>query len=211
MLERVSAAAGRSGAQRVFLRLPAGCALLDAARRAGYFPAHYETLMVSQRSDSAPGRVQQWENPPRQASRRDEYDLFRLYSAAVPSQVRRLAGVTFDQWRDSRERGPGRAREYVLDGERRLAGRLSVGRRGANGWLQAMAPPGAGDAPATLAAFGLERLAGARRVRALVPEYQPDLLRALRWLGFADGGEYVVCISTTAQAVRLTRGAEAAA
>ena len=123
--------------------------------------------------------------------------------------MRRLAGVTFDQWRDSRERGPGRAREYVLEGERGLTGRLSVGHRGANGWVQAMAAPEAGDASATLAALGLERLAGARRVCSLVPEFQPDLLRALRGMGFTDGGEYVVCIRTTASPVRLAEGAEA--
>ena len=129
----------------------------------------------------------------------------------MPSQVRRLAGVTFDQWRDSRERGSGRAREYVLEGERGLTGCLRVGRRGANGWLQAISAPGAGDALATLAAFGLERLAGARWVRALVPEFQPDLLRALRGMGFTEAGEYLVCIRMTALAVRLTRGAEAPA
>ncbi len=185
VLERVSAEAGRAGAQRVFLRLPAECELLGAARRAGYFPVCHETLLVSGQPNVPAGRSERRGTPLREASRQDEYDLFRLYSASVPSQVRRLAGVTFDQWRDSREHGPGRAREYVLEGERGLAGWLRAGRRGANGWIQAMTPPDAGDATATLAASGLERLTGARRVRALVPEYQPDLRRALAGMGFA--------------------------
>ena len=211
VLERVSAEAGRSGAQRVFLRLPAECPLLGAARRAGYFPVYHETLLVGEQPNVSTVCSERSGAAPREASRRDEYDLFRLYSAAVPSEVRRLAGVTFDQWRDSWERGPGRAREFVLESEHGLAGRLSVGRRGANGWLRATSAPDAEDVSATLAAFGLERLAGARRIRALVAEFQPDLQRALRSTGFAPGPEYVTCIRTTASPVRLASGAEARA
>ena len=214
VLERVSAEAGRSGAQRVFLRLPAECALLGAARRSGYFPVYRETLLVAGRSDVVPDRPERREMTLREAARQDDYGLFRLYNAAVPPGVRRLAGVTFDQWRDSRERGPGRTREYVLEGEHGLAGWLRVGRRGANGWLQAMAAPAAAaqrDATAPLAAFGLDRLAGARQARALVAEYQPDLVSALTDMGFAPGPEYVVCIRTTASPARLAGRAEAPA
>lgn len=211
VLERVSAEAGRSGAQRVFLRMPVECELLGAARRAGYFPVYHETLLVGGRPSVPTAGSERRDVAPREASRRDEYDLFRLYSAAAPSEVRRLAGVTFDQWRDSRERGPGRSVEYVLESQRGLAGRLSVGRKGADGWLRASSAPDAGDASATLAAFGLERLAGARRIRALVAEFQPELQRALRETGFTPGPEYVVCIRTTASAVRLASGAEAPA
>ncbi len=211
VLERVSSEAGRSGAQRVFLRLPAECELLGAARRAGYFPVYHETLLVGGQPNVPKVRSERSGAVPREASQRDEYDLFRLYSAAAPSEVRRLAGVVFDQWRDSRERGPGRAREYVLEGERGLAGWLKVGRRGADGWLRATSAPDAGDASVALSAFGLERLAGARRIRALVADFQPDLLRALKEMGFAPGPEYVMCIRTTATAVRLASGAEAPA
>ena len=211
VLERVSAEAGRSGAQRVFLRLSAECDLLGAARRAGYFAIYHETLSVLNQPNVLRDQTERRGTAPREVSRRDEYDLFRLYNATVPAQVRRLAGVTFDQWRDSREHGPGRVREYVLEGERGLAGGLRVGRRGANGWLHIVMAPGAENASAILAAFGLERLAGARRVRALVAEFQPDLQRVLRGVGFAPVCEYVVCIRRTALAVRLTGGAEAPA
>ena len=211
VLERVSAAAGRSGAQRLFLRLPAESDLLGAARRAGYFAIYHETLLVLEQPNVPRDRSERRGKAPRDASRRDEYDLFRLYNAAVPAQVRRLAGVTFDQWRDSRALGPGRTREFVQDGEHGLAGWLSVGRRGTNGWLRLTAAPGADDAPTTLAAFGLERLAEPRHVRVLVAEFQPDLQRALVAVGFAPVCEYVVCICTTASAVRLAGGAEAPA
>ncbi len=209
VLERVSAEAVRAGAERVFLRLPADCILLDAARRSGYFPAYYETLMRSQPSVLAPDAAGPRTTSPRDASGPDEYGVFRLYNAAVPPVVRRLAGVTFGQWRDSRERGPGRAREYVLEGDRALEGWLRVGRKGANGWMQAMLAPASMDAAATLAVFGLERLAGARSIVALVAEYQADLRRALGELGLAPGAEYVVCIRTMASSVRLAAGAEA--
>ena len=211
VLEWVSAEAARAGAERVFLRLPADCILLDAARRSGYFPAYYETLMRSQPPELAPVPAGPRATDPREASRPDEYGVFRLYNAAVPPVVRRLAGVTFDQWRDSRERGPGRTREYVLEGDRALEGWLRVGRKGANGWMQATLAPASRDAATTLAAFGLERLAGARSVCSLVAEYQPDLRRALGELGLAPGAEYVVCIRTMASTVRLAAGAEARA
>ena len=211
VLEWVSAEAARAGAERVFLRLPADCILLDAARRSGYFPAYYETLMRSQPPELAPVPAGPRATDPREASRPDEYGVFRLYNAAVPPVVRRLAGVTFDQWRDSRERGPGRGREYVLEGDRALEGWLRVGRKGANGWMQGTLAPASMDAALTLAAFALEQLAGARSVCSLVPEYQPDLRRALGELGMAPGAEYVVCIRTMASTVRLAAGAEARA
>ncbi len=211
VLERVTAEAGRSGAERVFLRLPADCSLLDAAQRSGYFPAYHETLMRARQTEIAPGPTGTWATTPREGSRPDEYGVFRLYNAAVPPGVRRFAGVTFDQWRDSRERGPGRTREYVLEGDRGLDGWLRVGRRRANGWLQATLSPASRDAATTLAAFALERLSGARSVFALVAEYQPDLRRALGEVGMAPCAEFVVCIARTASTVRLTAGAEARA
>lgn len=211
VLERVSAEAGRSGAQRVFLRLPVECALLGAARRAGYFPVYHETLLVGGRPNVPTGRTERRGAAPREASRQDEYDLFRLYGASAPSEVRRMAGVTFDQWRDSRERGPGRAREYVLETQRGLTGRLRVGRSGPNGWLEATCAPGSVDAATSLVCFGSARLAGARRIRALVAEFQPDLLSAMSAMDFASGPEYVMCIRTTASPVRLASGAEAPA
>ena len=165
--------------------------------------------MRTRLSDMAPGPTGTWATTPREASRPDEYGVFRLYNAAVPPGVRRFAGVTFDQWRDSRERGPGRTREYVLEGDRGLDGWLRVGRRGANGWLQATLSPASRDAAATLAAFALERLTGARGVFALVAEYQADLRRALGELGMTPCAEFVMCIARTASTVRLAAGAEA--
>ena len=211
VLERVAAEVGRSGAERVFLRLPADCTLLNAVRRAGYFPAYYETLMRAQPPVVAPSASAPEAASPRDASRPDEYGVFRLYNSSVPPGVRRLAGVTFDQWQDSRERGPGRGRDYVLEGDRGPEGWLSVGRKGAAGWVQAMLAPAANDAAATLAAFGLERVAGARSVSSLVAEYQPDWGRALGEVGMAPVAEYVVCVLTMGSTVRLASGVGARA
>ena len=159
----------------------------------------------------APGGDGPRTTSPRDALRSDEYHLFRLYNSVVPPGVRRLAGVTFDQWRDSRERGAGRGREYVLEGDRGLEGWLRVGRRGADGWMQAMLAPGSEGAAVALAASGLRRLAGARSVCALVAEYQPDLRRALGELGLTSDAEFVVCVRTMGSTVRLAAGAGARA
>ena len=211
VLEQVAVEAGGAGAERVFLRLPADCTLLDAARRSGFFPVFLETLMRGRPPALAPDAAGPEATSPRDASRLDEYGMFRLYNAAIPPDVRRLAGVTFDQWRDSRERGAGREREYVLEGEHGLDGWLKVGRRGADGWMQAMLAPGSEGAAVALAASGLGRLAGARSVCALVVESQPDWGRALGELGMAAEADFVVCVRTMASTVRLAGGVGARA
>ena len=209
LLEHISSQAARAGAERVFLRMDVDSPGQTAARRSGFFPIYREVLMELFRAGSNSHDAN--ESPLREVSRQDEYGLFRLYSAAVPPDVRRVTGMTFDQWRDSRARPAGRSREYALDGERGLRGWLRVGRVRGQAYMQAMAVPSERSAADELAAFGLARTADARGALALAPEYEAALLTTLRDNGFVVRRRFVVSARRLAVAVpaRAAAGAPA--
>ena len=209
LLEHASSQAARAGAERVFLRMDVDSPWQTAARRSGFFPIYREVLTELPRADA--NRHDAIASPLREVSRQDEYALFRLYSAAVPPDVRRVVGMTFDQWRDSRERAPGRSREHVLDGERGLRGWLRVGRVRGQGYLQAMAGPSERGAANALAAFALAQTADARNVLALAAEYEAPLLTELRDRGFVARRRFVMSARRLAVAVPARAAASAPA
>ena len=97
LLEAVAAYAGRRGGQRVILRLPVESPFLAQVRRAGFVPCVRETLYHTDRCPSIPLPT----SPSlRKRQPSDDYPLFRLYNAAVPSQVRATQAMTLDQWQD---------------------------------------------------------------------------------------------------------------
>ena len=84
LLDRAVATAGSDGAHRLFLRLSTASPALEQARRHGFVVVTEETLFgVSQPlpMDTPPHRA-------RRRTRADDHALFRLYSQAVPQEVR---------------------------------------------------------------------------------------------------------------------------
>ena len=215
LLESAAAGAGSYGGERVFLRVEADSPVIPTARLAGYFPSHRETVYrgTAGRRDShiAIGRsLFDADSHLRSLRPDDDHALFRLYNAATPVKVRQLVGMTLDQWASSHERGPGRARESVLQIAHPSTRMYVEG--DVNGWLRASARFGTGSLAVRLhpdyevltpevVESGLRRLKGTRTVLAIVEEYAPRFATALERLGFETQRECVVLVKSVAQRV----------
>ena len=199
LLEGCVSHAGSRGGERVFLRLRSGSAA-PAAARAGFVPAFTEE--VFRRSTAlVPGS-----GGPSLALRpvlpADDYGLFRLHTAALPPEVRAAGGLTFEQWRDARERPSGAAREYVR--EERDSVRCWLRLEQAGGLLTVDAVPHPDDA------WAADRLIGDTAVLArghtsaawIVPSYAPALAAALQQRGWAASERYAVLVRPVALPVR---------
>jgi hypothetical protein len=179
LVNAVTGAAFLRGAQQVSARILAQDPLGEELRRAGLFPSRSETLY------RALGTGRPKRRPPgvRPKTAADEHGLFRLYSAATPSEVRALEGMTLDQWAASKWACSGRfisASEYVLETGSVVAGWLRVvNRRLGTADLTVMLSPERSYAEAAaLLKFGLSRVPEGRPVNLLVPEYEIATQRA---------------------------------
>ena len=202
LLERAAAGAGSHGAERVFLRVETDSPVLQAARLAGYFPSHIETVYVGVAGNREPSHsLFDADSHLRDRRSDDNHALFRLYNAATPVKVRQLVGMTFDQWASSPEQAPGRPYEGVLQVEDDVQGWLRTSARSGKGSLAVRLRPDYDALMPEVVEAGLRRLHGTRTVFAIVEEYAPRLATALEGLGFEAQGEYVVLVKSVARRV----------
>ena len=206
LLEGCVAHVGSRGGERLFLRMPQhGRAPQDGetegpARRAGFVPAFTEEVF-RRHAATVPGS----DGPLlglRPTLPADDYGLFRLYCAALPTEVRAAGGLTFEQWRDARERAAGTVREYVReDGE---AVRCWLRLEQASGELivDAMLHPDEEWAAERL--IGDAGLLAWRHARAtwIVPSYAPALSAALLRRGWTASERYAMWVRPVALPVR---------
>jgi hypothetical protein len=205
LLDRVSQTAASFGAERVFLRLRADDSLVDSARTSGYYPRFREVLyrdgfpFLTMKAGVARDAVRRRVRP---AGPADQIELFRLYCASTPSEVRQVVGMSFDQWRASREDCGGRRAELVLEGDSGLEAWLLAAKRGRAGLMEAMARPGDNPALAQLVNAGVETLASVGSRFFLVTEYQEHLGAVLEHMGFQPQAEYVTLVRSLAITVK---------
>ncbi len=214
LLEETAAAAASRGAERVYLRLEPDDPVVDAARLCGFFPCTRETLYRGSplQGDSRTGSLFDADSRLREKEPRDDYGLFRLYNASTPVSVRMLVGMTFDQWKASRERPAGRCSERVFEGADAIRGWVRTARRRSDGHLSVMLHADDRVVMQDVTDAGLRGLAGARAVYCLVPEYDTALATALEARGFEPVGQFVTLVKTTAKtANQLERGRSALA
>lgn len=134
LLEGLTQYAGSRGAERVMLRVPAGYNVAQTARRSGFFPYFEEVLLCGSGAwgtSSSPGRSETVGLRPRVPH--EEYAVFQLYSASTPSSVRTGLGMTFEQWKDSRDRGHG-VKEEVYERAGGIGAWLASGPSGLSPW-----------------------------------------------------------------------------
>ena len=207
LLEGLSRYAGSMGAERVFLRIPFGSPLAQIARRTGFFPYFNESLL------QGGGRSNQWSRGGKLGMRprfsHEEHEVFQLYSASTPGQLRVGLGMTFHQWRDSRDgRGPQLWEEvYVRDGKIRAwlgldSPRLSTLWRSLGSepvLMRLMVHPDEVDVLPVLLDHALAR---AGDQIWLVPGYQEVLKKLLIHRGFKEVAHYSMLIKTTAAEVK---------
>lgn len=185
LLGRMTAGVAKLGAERVFLRLDAGSPLVDIARAAGFFPYVEETLYVRAAAGPAPAAA----SGVRPREKGDLWGLFHLYNRVAPGSVRAVEGLTLREWQAAQEGWGGRSGDLVLEVNGVIEAWLRLA-RGPVGRLWVLASPACQDMEAIIGA-GLERLAGAQRLQALVPCYSATLAGALARAGFQEAGRFV--------------------
>ena len=200
------------GAEKVFIRTLREDPLVDAARVSGYFPRLPEVLYtrVSEHRSSNAATDNDASITPK--SPVEEHDLFRLYNATTPSEVRYGIGMTIDQWQASRERPRGKLHEYVWRSEdHHVAGWILIARKGNEGYLSVTVHPDFESNTEALVDYALERLKGVKSLYAVVPEYQVALKRVLEERGFTATSDLVTLVkSTTISVTDSTRSRVAA-
>jgi hypothetical protein len=198
LLDQMTQAAGKSGAEKIFLRLPIGSYSEQAALRCGF--ARYQRERVYRRERIAlaaamPAAL-------RRRTKADAYPLFQLYNAVTPQEVRRHEAATLAEWNAAQERlGPRRTQHWVLPGEGGgLAGWLQLAADGDIGRFQAT---GDHDALDALLDAAEARLASRKALYTVAAAHQDGVCRRLELRGYQAGDEYGVLVRRTTRPVRV--------
>jgi hypothetical protein len=195
LLDQMTEAAGKSGAMRVFLRLPAASESEVASSRGGFTPYVRERVYAR---TIAEGQTRQQPEGIRRRAKADPYPIFQLYSTVVPAEVRRIEGMTFGEWSASQE-SIGRTTQYVIENGGRIDGWLRVAGDGDIGRFDLHATPAVLD---TLIEAALAKVSNRERAVTIVPEYQVELASRLERLGFEPEEEYTVLSRRTVRPIK---------
>ncbi len=195
LLDRIVDAAGRSGALKVFLRLRDDSVAREPACRAGFQPYRRETVY---RRAISPGDPPRAPDRLRRRAKADHYPIFQLYTQLVPAEVRRLEGMTFEEWLAAQE-SLGRTAQYVLPHDGRIAGWLRLAGDGDLGRFDLV---GDGRVLDALIDGALTKLANRKTAIAAVPEHQPLLAQRLAARGFDVGESYVIMARRTVRPIK---------
>jgi hypothetical protein len=195
LLDQITAAAGRSGAMKVFVRLPRGSEIEQAAARCGFLPYLRERVY---RRPVDKGARHSLPDGLRRREKADPYRVFQLYTDMTPPDVRRVEGMTFGEWMAVQE-SLGRATQYVIEGDGRIRGWLRVAGDGSLGRFDLFAAHADLD---DLIDAAMAKIANREWMYALVPEYQAGLAGRLEALGFEAADEFTVLSRRTVRTVR---------
>ena len=193
LVERLTTHAGYRGAERVVLRVPAGCPVEDVARRAGFFPQVRERLLEREggRAISKPTELADL----RPVQSHQEFAVFQLYCASTPASARSATGVTFDQWKDFMEPVRGKLAEVCYQQGGRISAWLRMSRIGDAIHPQLMVRP---DATHLLPGLLDYAMSFKGKQLWLVPHYNETLDRMLMERGFKVVGEYSTLVKPIA-------------
>jgi hypothetical protein len=202
LLEYATAQAGKDGAHKLFLRLPAGHKLLHSALESGFQAYQEETLFV--RKTAMNGNTQP--DGLREVSASDSYPAFRLYCEAVPEAIRRFEAATFDEWHAAQERhwhknGP----HLVLERDGRLHAQVRACRLPQGLMLDLLLDSASrDDLPALVYAVVRASGADSESLLVLLPQFA-GLDAALEAAGFSRHEDYVSLVRRTAKPLALPR------
>lgn len=198
LLDQITRATGKSGALRIFVRLPASTDTSEVVMRCGFAPYQTEVTYSKQISADAPSAAAECL---RRRAKSDLYGLFRLYNALVPHHVRCAEAMTFAEWSAAQER-LGKAAQYVLECDGAIRGWMRIARDGDVARFDLL---GEHDAIDGLVDAALARAAGCRTVHTIVPAHETALRGRLERLGFTEGDEYTVMARRTVRFAKAPR------
>lgn len=195
LLSAITQAAIEKRCQRIFLRLQREDPLVDVARKGGFFPRVPETLYAGRPATGAE-QISGSNNcePLSEETPVDAHDLFRLYNAATPSEVRYAVGMTMDQWASSRERPRRRSSAYVMRRQDVAIGSIRTSRMLSKSWLEASAHPDHQRCMPLMVKYGLEQLGTCKSAYCMLPDYQVDLTCILVDSGFRQVSDYITLV-----------------
>ena len=197
VLDGLARSAASGGGEAIFLRLAREDPLIDTARLSGFFPCLPETLFSRRLDGSA--HHNPTPSPPagvRHKTAVDEHELFRLYNATTPAEVRQLSGMTFDRWSASRERFVCESDEWVLEDRGAIVGWLKQSRRRETTLLNIDAHPDHEECVGVLIDFGISD-ASTEEVRCLAGAHQTRLTTLLIEGGFAPVADFITLVKRT--------------
>jgi hypothetical protein len=205
VFDQVSAAAGRAGVLKVFLRLEAGSDLIAVARRAGFVPYQEEALLRSDWPVRSVPLAPELSVRPYQAA--DAFALYRLYNASVPESIRRIEAPTFQQWLATTERrGSGRAkRAFVVRRNDEAIALVRACPERDLARIDIVALPTAGETLSGLIDLACMHVGSRRPLFCLVPAHAAAVANALEESGFVLDSEYVAMAKRTAIPLAATR------
>ena len=193
---RMVAGVGKTGAERIFVRLDEESRLVRAARDSGFFPYERQTLYRL----AEKGPVVEPGLPLRVRTKEDLHGIYQLYNRVAPANVRGIEGATFREWQAALESWGGRPHEFVLEEHGAIMGWLRV-LSGPVARIGAMAA-GASSVSEDLIRAGLSQVNTDGPVLCLAGEHDLGLRRALESLGFEPDGTYMMMAKRLAKVAR---------
>lgn len=194
LFDRMAASAARAGMIKLFLRVRAGSAVVEAARRGGFVPYTTEHLLrldapVPGVDGALPAGLTL-----RPRERGDDHDLFRLYCRVAPQPVRAVEALTLTEWQAAQEvRGRGRkAVDLVGESGGGLIAWARTGRTGSVSRIDLVVDPDRPEVASPLLGWLLREVGEHRPVVATVPAYAAGVLDRMEEAGFAHAGEYAL-------------------
>ncbi len=203
LLDCAIEAGGRSGAEKIFLRLGADSPLLPVVIRAGFSAYRSEYLYVGS-SLAVSGKQ---DLPLRPFSQPDMYPAYLLYNRVLPERSRRAEAATFGEWQAARERHWLKdGAQLVLENEGALSAHVSASRLQHGVLVDIVAdkdgvPHSEGLVAAALAAVG----PGGGPVMVLVSESDIGVASRLADLGFEARHEFMSLMCRTTRVARLPK------
>jgi hypothetical protein len=204
LLNYLTAVGGEMGIHRVFLRLAEDSHLLEHARQAGFFQYQYESLFRWNGHTRLSADV---EVGLKTKGRRDDHGIFQLYNSSVPAMVRQAQAMTFQEWRELRDKNQDTRdrQEFILQENGVIAGWLQILTNHRVGQFDLLVRPGSEQAIEGMASFALSRLTKKSAVYALIPEYQAQACRVLEENGFIPVGKFCSMVKQLTVRVRQPR------
>jgi hypothetical protein len=201
LLACAMAEAGRSGAEKLFLRLAEESEALTPARSAGFIPYATELLYVRPAALLASVGA-----PFRPFSQQDLYPAFRLYNQTVPEAVRRCEAATFSEWQAAQERRWLKSGiQIVSERDGRLTAWLRAAQLAQGISIDLTVDSGSFDLVEPLLAAAAASFAGPAPLHVLVGEFDAALAGRLEGLGFVLQERLVSLVHRTTRTVTVSK------
>lgn len=189
LLERLIIAGSESGVRKIFLRLPEDSPLTESVKKAGFLSYVTESLYGINEGEVA---SETGISPltPRLKQIGDEYRIFELYQKCIPAAVRRVEGMTFNEWQDTKDRTT--RKEWVFEHEGTLTGWLNMRDCGGIGQFEVMTS--SDEDLQHIVSYTLLSLDNCRQILYLTREFQGEMARILQNYGLNELERYSVFI-----------------